>query len=494
VTEDSDTWAVTASGQTHTLTNGGEDEAYPVLTLTPTGAKTGGYAYRRWVPVTWRSQNAGAQYPVMATLATDAIVTAGKMQADGDDLRVLVDGIETYRWLSGMNGAATKVWFSADFTRAPDLSLKTAIADSGTIASIEFNEVDELQYLPESGILLIDSEAFVYTARNLTDASVTGISRAAKGTASAAHTVGDDVQWVQHDVWIVYGNASATAPTVDNDYKPAFELDHSDNSSWVYETFGDSAGKRAARWAPFDPITISGKSGVYTATHRTLGSPYTVIGAWRTAGGAFAQGWYLANPCGIVNAAWADGQARAEDKDSFLLELRYWVRGASWWTNQLYWNASSTPLGADNTWQAWSEAAAASDWSPADDLALILYAYNGDAEAGTVTVSLSTSEVPVVTVNGEQGNYELAATITNQTTGEAITVGFVMDLDSELEVDTDERTVTWGADDSGQFQALSLSAARRHWLRLLPGANVLRFDDAGTNGVTVVAEWEERWY
>jgi len=99
-----------------------------------------------------------------------------------------------------------------------------------------------------------------------------------------------------------------------------------------------------------------------------------------------------------------------------------------------------------------------------------------------------------VTVNAEDGNYQLAATITNEETGEALAVAMVMDLDSELEIDTDARQVTYLADGSGQFQALSLSAARRHWLRLLPGENVLRFDDVGTGEVTVEVAWEARWY
>ena len=120
--------------------------------------------------------------------------------------------------------------------------------------------------------------------------------------------------------------------------------------------------------------------------------------------------------------------------------------------------------------------------------------YNGDFEAGTVTVSLNSNETPIVAVNSEQGNYALGCTLTNETTGEAITVEFVMDLDSELEIDSVARTVTWLEDDSGQFQVLALSSVRRHWLRLLPGNNTLRFDDVGTGEVTVTLDWEARYY
>ena len=506
VTPDSEEWNITATGQTHAFVNGGEDEAYPVLTIEPTGAKTGGYTYRRWVPVVWRSRNGGAQYPVMATLDT-ASLTPAKMQADGDDLRVLVDGSETYRWLDAMDTAATKIWWSMDFTRAPDLELEVAIAGAGDVASIQVDDEVELALMPESGIVLIDSEAFVYTGRNLTDKQLTGISRAAKGTAAAAHDIGDTVHWIQHDVYLLYGNATATDPasSKSGDYEPAFELDHSDNDTWVYEEFGDAGLLRAGRWQAWVPLTIAGTGGCYTATERTLATPYSVIGAWKTTGGAFAQGWYLDNPCGIVNAAWTGGKVRAEVAESVVtFRLRYWIRGDSWWTEQHAWMLSTgyDPLPAANTWYSQGGAGwktgfgdvSVSDWSAATTLALIRYGLSADFEMSGVTVSLLATEVPLVTVGDEEGNYELAATITNQTTGEAITVAFVLDLDSELEINTDERTVTWLLDGSGQFQALSLSTPRRHWLRLLPGNNTLRWNDVGTNAVTLTLEWEERYY
>ncbi|MBN1250099.1 MAG: phage tail family protein [Anaerolineae bacterium] len=494
-TETSDTWNLTASGQTHVVANGGEDEAYPVYTIKPTSGKTGGYDYRRWVPVVWRSENAGVKYPVRAELDTDALVTAGKMQADGDDLRILSDNLQIDRWLDDMNTVATGIWFNLYFARAPQLTLATAIAGAGSIASIEVDDEEELALMPESGIVLIDDEAFTYTARNLTDKQLTGITRAAKGTSMGAHTVGDDVWWIQHDVYILYGNAAATAPTVDNYSIPAFELDDSDNEEWHYEEFGDVMYMQAASWEHIGWATGPYYGGCYTATQRTWATPWTAIGAFRdTTTGHFAQGWQLYNPCGIVNAAWADGQARAENKDEFVFRLRYWVRGDSWWSEQLQWLGVDDPLAADNTWEGWSESAAVADWDPADYIALVLYAYNGDFEAGTVTVSLNTDEVPLVSVNAEEGNYELACTLTNQTTGEALTLAFVMDVDSEIEIDTENRTVTWLEDDSRQFQALSLSTARRQWLRLLPGNNTLRFDDTGTGNVTVTTEFRARYY
>ena len=496
----SDAWAVTATAQTQDIVNAGEDEAYPVFTFEPTTGKTGGYDWRAWVAVPWTSENAGSTYPLLAEMDTATPVGAGKMQADGDDLRVLVDGLEVDRWLDDMNAAATKVWFNADFAGAPGLTLATQIAAAGDIASIEFNEETEVALLPESGILLIDDEAFVYTARSLVDAAVTGITRAAKGTDAALHTVDDDVYWMQHDVYILYGNAAATAPTQTACLKPIFDLDTSSNDSWVFSTFGypECSGSGSnVQWTRGGPITPGGNSGCYTGSEWgvLLPSQLTlVLGLWREVNGAFGNMWELYNPCGIVNADWADGKKCATVVTELWGSVRYWSRGAGWWTTQY----QIPDPGVSNAWEAWTKTAGAA-WDPADSIAITLHSHDGGTdftavEAGTVTVSLYATETPDVVVGAEQGNYELSCTLTNEETGEAITIAFVMDLDTELEVDTDARTVTWLADDSGQFQAVSLSTARRHWLRLLPGSNTFRFDDVGTGHVTLTTEGEERYY
>jgi hypothetical protein len=502
-TADSDAWAITASGQTHAVVNGGEDEAYPVYTVRPTSAKAGGFLYRRWTPIKWLSTNAGQEYPLMASLATNALVGAGKMQADGDDLRVLVDGIEVQRWLDAMNSAATKIWFTVNFTGAPTLTLKTAIAGAGDVDSIEL--LQDISGLPESGILYIGTEAFVYSARNTVDQSVSGVVRAAKGTSAGAHSAADRVHWIQHDVYIAYGNASAVAPSVDDNYKPTFELDHSTNTSWVYEVFGNYAfldwgdtlvfmgEHRPARWEKNGPNSLSGDGGVYTATQFMSGNPYTVAGAWLGVASGNAFGWVLHNPCGIVNAAWTNGLKRRAGT-SFLCHLMYWPRGASWWS----WMDTPAAPTNPNAWEAMSYSGAA--FSISDTIAIALYFFPSYVEVGDVTVTLNSDETPIVTVNAEQGNYELSCTITNQTTGEAIALQFVMNINSYLEIDTANRTVTWLADDSRQLQSLTKAGTRmtplskRHWLRLLPGSNTLRFDEAGVAGLTLTTEFRERYY
>ena len=490
------TWLITATGQTKVVPNAGEDDAYPVYNIMPTAAKATGYTYRQWFPIKWRSTNSGYKYPIKAIRDTDALIAAGKMQADGDDLRIFSDGVEIDRWLADINTATTDIWFNLDFARAPTLVLKTAIAGAGSIDSIEFTDEIEVSLLPDRGIIMIGTEAFVYTGRSLIDASVTGVTREAKGTTIAAHNIADSCYWIQHDVYMVYGNPALVNPIVTDANKPCFELDLSTNTSWVYETFGRTGSVYSGRWIGTGNLLLTGGIGRYVTTERAeeiIGAPYPVMGIWKdydsSSGEYFKKSWYLTNPCGIINAAWTNGKKRAEDIAEFICYCRYAVRGESGWRIQYTIPAPTVP----NVWEAWTKAAAAA-WSEADTIELGLVIYDSDVEIGDVTVTLSATDTPEITYGAEQGNYELDCTLTNNTTGEALYINFVMDEDTVLEIDTYNQVITWLKDDSRQYQAISKSSNRKQMLKLLPGNNTLQFDDVGTDTVTITAVVTSRYY
>jgi len=494
-----DIWAITASGDTNVVANAGDDDVYPVYKIEPTTGKGTGFLYRCWVPIKWLSLNAGPQYPLMAIMDTATPVAAAKMQADGDDLRVLIDGIETNRWLNDMNDATTDIWFNVDFIRAPALVLKTTIAGAGAIASIEFTDAVELALMPDRGIVLIENEAFTYTERDLVGGAVTGVTREAKGTTIAGHAAGLTCYWIQHDIYIVYGNAALAAPTTDDAYKPIFELALSTNTNWYCANFAvniparaDIGKVRSGSWIPTDGSSILNNCGVYSAAQKTWANIVSVAGAYRCGDGitCFSQGWTFENPCGIVNATWVGGEKRCEDITEFLVHLRYWVRGDSWWSEQGDVAAPAVP----NNWEAWTDGPEMADWDPADAIGMYLYLYNSEVGVSLVDVDLYAAEVPVVTVNAEQGNYELSAVLSNNTTGEAIEINFVLDLNSELEIDTYDKVVTWLEDDTRQQQVVELDSARRTWLRLQPGNNTLEFTDVATGNVTLTTTWEDRDY
>ena len=490
------TWEITASGQTKVVPNAGEDDSYPVYKLMPTAPKAAGYTYRQWFPIKWRSPNAGYSYPVKAIRDTDALITAGKMQADGDDLRILSDGTEVDRWLGDINTVTTDILFNLDFARAPTLLLKTAIAGAGSIDSIEFDDEVEVSLLPDKGIIMIGTEAFVFTGRSLIDASVTGITREAKGTTIGAHAIDDPCYWIQHDVYMVYGNATATAPVTNDVNMPCFELDLSTNTSWVYETFGKFSTSYSGGWQGTGSITLSGGIGRYVTTERAeevRGNKYPVMGIWKnfdsSSGEYFKKSWSLYNPCGIINAAWTNGKKRAEDIAAFNCYCRYAIRGESSWRTQYNIPAPTVP----NVWEAWTKAAAAA-WSEADTIELGLVFHDSDVEIGDVTVTLSATDTPEITYGAEQGNYEIDCTLTNNTTGESIYLNFVLDEDTVLEVDTYNNVITWLADNSRQYQAISWSSKRKNWLKLLPGNNTLEFIDVGTDTLTLTVVATPRYY
>ena len=201
---------------------------------------------------------------------------------------------------------------------------------------------------------------------------------------------------------------------------------------------------------------------------------------------------YLYHPCGVTNANFTNGEKYATILSGWVAQIESSVDGGSWTTEY----SIPAPALASN-WEAWNrnEALTAGSKYVATRLHRLGSTGDNSLEASDCTVTLNGSYTPTLTIGSEQGNYLLDATIENQTTGESIQVTYTMATNEELEIDTDAKTVTDLEDDTSQFQALELiGGARREWLRLLPGDNVLEYTQPGTNGVTVTVEWEERFY
>ena len=494
-TATTDSWAITATGQTKTLANNGEDDAYPILQIKPTSAKTGGYGYKKFVRVNWLASAGATNYPTDICadgLDTDALVTASKMQADGDDLRVQVDGVEVDRWLDGINTTTTKVWVNLTWQAAVNATLGTAIASSGAITTIDAST--DISGFPVNGILMIDAEVFTYTGKSDSAKQFTGVTRAAKGTSMAAHTTTDVIYWLQHEVYLLYGNASASAPVVDATKEPMFELDHSTNGSWVYEAFYDATSGYTSRPGAW----LRGLS-VYTYGSNQGGMLYT--GEFSELGvKANSQAynyWTNFNPCGITAANFANGEIYADDITKWHL---IWTGIFSSLDGSTYTQEDDIAAPSTNaTWESWSDnetLIAGSKYvrlqvSKSDGINASHYNY---VEAADVTLTIDSTYIPTVGIGAEEGAYPLDCRITNNTTGMSIDLDYLMVLNQELEVDTDLKTVTYLADNSNQFQALTVGTVRRDWLKLQPGNNTIQFDDTGTNGVTVDFEWDERRY
>jgi hypothetical protein len=496
---DASFWSVYDDTWTHYLTNDGDDDAYPVVRIKPITAKTGGYSKKRWVAIKWKATAGQNRYPTLIVMNTATEVSGGDMQADGDDLRVWSDGQEIDRWfgagtgvLYGPNHATTNIWVNLNWQATVSLTLKTAIGAGDTVTEIELNE--SIDDLPESGILYLDdtnTEAFTYTAKNAQDKKVTGVTRATKGTSAGAHTAADTVYWIQHDLYIVYGNGSATAPSTDDDYKPVIELDGSTNTLWEYDVagqgFGEDDGLRAGQWQ-----MTAHSSRTYTDDDEAIPpnstDPWDCVGGlWNVPMGAvwFFRIW---NACGFTEIDVTDGEKRSDDATTdWVAEIRtspvYDIPApgaADTWTN---WIVTHTITPTANSISLYGQAGFGQD----------VHLRYVDIQACTLTID--STYAPSYTVGAEEDAYDLDVTLTNSTTGDVITVTVTMGLSEYLEIDTKNKTVVNLTDNTSELQALTVAGGpRRDWLRLIKGDNTITWSDTGTETVDVEIVWHRRYW
>lgn len=465
--------------------NEGNVAAFPTFLLTPTAAKTTGFTKARWVPVKWNSGNDAARYPI--DLSNGGLNLSADAQADGDDIRVYSDGYEIDRWLAGTLVTSVKVWANLDFDPTVSLVLATSIGSSDTSLTLT-KSIDDL---PNTGIVMIDSEAIVYTERNTLTRTLSGLARGARGTTAASHTASTVVHWIQHDIWIYYGDSSLTAPVVNNNYKPIFNLSTSTNASWVYQEFGQDHGLRAGQWTfsvPFPESRVTDALGGSADPWEEIGL-VNDSGAYAGPYSGTARCW-LYNPCGISGVAWTNGKAYATNSAA-----HFTMRTYHYDTGYIYDYTHS--FSAPNTWESWS-------YSASSFVAGTLYTglhlygavaatdYLGYFQAADCTITVASATRPVVVPGAAQNIYQLDCIIENEATGQQLMLATMMALGETLIVDTDARTIILG-DGSGRLSAKSLDTVRIEWLPLTPGSNVLTFTDPGTIGLRFEMLWDRRY-
>ena len=483
---------VTASGQSTTVTNDGNKVGFPRIRVKPTQAKANaaGYKYMRWMPVYNPSSQSFSNFPFdicNAAFATDALVAASKMLATGDDLRVFVDGAEANRWLDGINTGNTKVWVNLNLSPGVNLTIVAAQDDSTAYTSIVFNE--DITLLPSKGIFCIwtgaDYEAYTYTAKNNVTKTVTGVTRAVKGTAKIAHSAGDTARWIEHEIWIKYGLASAAAPVADDTRKPMFELDHSTNTSWVYENFKDKANKRTARWKPVVNGGAHGRGDYYTANRNTVADPASEIGLRMKRKPATGQ-WSVGCPAGITAWNFTNGEKYAA------AHLAIWDATLDSSTDGENWTeeyAIPAPTAA-TTWQAWSDNRAALAIGTAYFIRMANAQTSAGAhlvEAADCTLTLLAAGVPIGAIGAETGIYELNCDIANTTTGESIHFGpYTMPLNTSVDIDCYNWEAYLVDDNSNLYPYLAQdNNDRARWLTLAQGDNTIVYTETDATGVTM---------
>jgi len=511
-TANSSTWSITASGDTKSITVGGNVYARPIFEITPTTIKGGGYAYKRFITLYNRTSNQYNNYPVCVVddgtgdgvLDSATLIAASKMQTACEDLRVMVDGVEVNRWIASANTSQTKVWANIGLQPNIELKLLTAIADTGTPVTIDIKATTGykalLSRLPSMGTVLIDSELFSYTGKDETLRQLSGITRAIKATSIAEHLAAATIRWIEHDIWLVYGNGDLDAPDTDDTTEPVLNLTNSNNISWDYDNFADAAGMRAGGWKPTLIKSYGPESEIYGGDLGTYADPAAAMGmrikSYSRSGRYQAESaimeWSIYQPSGITSVD-ANGKSyrystnwpsyakshKSKDGTTWYLITQYTkpTTAGTW----MPWTDSSKSLSGYYTYVKWRMNGSVSA-SSGNEVAL---------EVNDMTLSLSTTYTPYAKIASEEANYYLDARITNQTTGDFIDLQTPMALNDTMTVDTDTYSITHD-DGTNGLGARTLSSRRNEWLKLIPGANVLAWDDTGTAAVTCVIKWQDR--
>lgn len=536
-TTSTSTWTITASGQTKTITNLG-NVARPIIKITPTSARTGGYNYKRFVEVLCPSYRETSyvfqdqpNLPVnLGAFDTAALVTAGKAQSDGDDFRVMVDGVEVPRWFgsgsTAFNTTTTNIWVVLDMKK--QIYFYNTEIDSisavGSVTELSYKKkatvYAKLDALPEKGIIKYlntssQYEYFSYTGKDLANYKLTGVTRSVKGTTARAFSYSttpfpmssDSATFIQHDVSFIYGNSSATAPVYDESHKPIFNLGTSTRSSWVYEEFYEEGKPRAGAWTKSLFTSTLGTSAPYTGNQGATANPATEAGlrmATAKVNGIEAaenavQAWTLSVPGGIDSITTMTGEKYRFSSDWPTTEIQKSTSSQTYQTAQ----AISTPASA-GAWSSWSITSllfttVVGAFPTIFFMRLLqsgslpaLASNRADVEIEGCTIAVSGYGGCDVSVRSEYlSTYYLEAIITNVTTGDAMTLTWSMRLNEMLIVDCDARTVTY-QDGTNALAAITLNSDRVDWLNIEYGSTQLMYEETGAAGLTVVLEWKDK--
>lgn len=527
VTQNSQSFATTSSTDSTSVTAAGNADSYPIFEITPGTAPSTDYLYHTYLQILPTSTDPWSGRPLNLTGSTDttldtaALVAAGKMQADGDDLRVFRDGVEVDRWLSGINTTDTKVWVVTDLPGAHTMSLKTALgagAETEIVLNYTTANKAEISALPNSGRLIVDAslgstdtEEFTYTAKTITATklSFTLNARNVRETTAIAHAANQNVRFLPYDFTIIYGNATVSAPVTDDTRKPIIDLTSS-NASFVYSAFYDDARLRSGIFTPMAAKVSSPtltRSGIFTSTNDAAdvtpatemglkALTYESLGIWRS--DSIILGWLGFFPDGIASLGPVSGDQTQSTVSWPTMAMKASPNNLTY--TQL-WAVAAQTSSDYGTWTAWSKAT--TDYTAIPTNSKYLQFLQSGTVAGTTDIyakggvsalTIGLTNYPHVMIRTEGSNAQINITITNSTTGESMTVNYPMIVNDTLIIDTDPDFPN--AKYKGQLVngAISLSSIRAAWLKLQPGANTLFYDNnlAAPFDITIVVKWRDR--
>jgi hypothetical protein len=441
----------------------------------------------------------GVNGTTAAVHADNAVIYTSKMNANGEDLRIYVNGVEVKRWLQDMNTSATKIWIDWTQPANSNMTLGAAIAGAGDVGTISIENtarnVALMPSIPLTGNVLIGTEIFVYTGVDVGNLQLTGCTRAERQTSAGAHSVADVIKFVTYDVWLYYGNPSISAYVVDDGYKPAIKLT-STNTSWIFEEFSRGfSGK--TQWGGGSTGWLFDAGLPYRNTHNSppddFGQPSYVMGM--LSNGIiypipFNSFWTLNQPCGVTTVTASGEKYRAGSAWPTVVFQRS-NDGINWTT---VW--TETTPSAPTAWEALAAHSAVALGATYYYVRfLMIDAGVSPAEAkyhevADMTLAIDSANVPTITLAAEATALTLNSTFLNAANGLSMTISLVMNIGDTLTVNTKEKTITL-ADGSNQISSLQNMPVRAEWFPLLPDRdNDITITDAAQ--VTYVFDYEDR--
>lgn len=500
VTASVDSWDITASGDSDAISNIGNINVPPVFTITPTTTKTSGLKYRRFVSI-YNVMDKSFVEPLDITdggLDVQALIDAGKMQANGDDFLVWKNGDFSDRWLYEMDSDSDPALCWNNYSLLPrheGITLATFDSDDTTLSFTETraNKLF-LQYLKtvNNPILQIEDEicTFPNGTINTIEYTISTILRGQKNTTAVSHVASSVVRHIEHDLYILYGDSDLGTPDINDDTKPIFDL-LSSNLSWTYTNYFSTISNRSGMWKPEVLQTRTALSYTFTDSDPMAeADPSNVLGlaeigtqsALQPLAETATLDWLFSHPSGNTNVAY-DANIYNTGSWPAVVGLQYLKPNTTWITAQ---NEV-----APSTTQVW-EAVTSRNVSLGGTYETIRFVIDGTlnstaneqamAAFRNVVLSFDSDNIPVIALETEQAINFFDFKLTNSTTGEYIKVKCPCPLNSPLTIDCEQRKA-YLAD--GGIVNVEFSNDRENWLDLRPGTNNLQYDDTGTVAVHV---------
>lgn len=542
VSQQSDTHSY-ATGVGRNITPNGNWETDPILEITPSTQRSSGNTGDEIAHFVEIVNPAGQ--PALINFAIDltddgfnhaADVGTADSLANGDDIRVEINGSVVNRWLQGANTATCKVWTHIDLPQSKILELGANLSAGGSETEVTLQATVEqhqlLTEMPSSGQFKIGTERFTYTGKKvvLTNNTLqfTGVKRGVLQSSKAAHTAGDSITWIPNQIWVYMGNTSVTgSPNTSNadDFKPAFELT-STNDQWVYDTvFFDHARKRTWAWTnavtqllPTPDNNPVGETEIFTANEHTFADPASVLGQhFAAVNDPYSSGYApaaatlaatLEIPFGI-KAITVEGRKHRVGTDWVTTHSLWYSRGKGDWTEK--WNDSTTPA-SPSVWENLGAGIEATlhTLDASNGYRHVAIMMEGAISGGTsqnsnswqidkATIDFNAGEVPVIT-DKFAGNplgttvTEVQFVITNSATGDSIEVNARVELSDTIILDFENYDFYISSDNQRLPVAVRPSGnISSHWFRLMGGeTNTITITDAGMPTTSMVVKWQGR--